>query len=64
MFESVAASTDFAALGDASLTAHYDPSAVLVLGEYDLTGAATLLAATGVLVVLAVVRFRRADLSG
>ncbi|VTT88293.1 ABC transporter, permease protein, putative [Halorubrum sp. DM2] len=64
MFESVAASTDFAALGDASPTAHYDPSAVLVLGEYDLTGAATLLAATGVLVVLAVVRFRRADLSG
>ncbi|ELZ61450.1 MULTISPECIES: ABC transporter permease [Halorubrum] len=64
MFESVAASTDFAGLGDVSPTAHYDPSAVLVLGEYDATGAATLLAATAVLVALAVVRFRRADLPG
>ncbi|QUO46667.1 MULTISPECIES: ABC transporter permease subunit [Halorubrum] len=64
MFESVVASTDYAEAGDLSPTAHYDPSAVLVLGEYDLTGAAVLLAATTVLVALAVVRFRRADLSG
>ncbi|SFR49918.1 MULTISPECIES: ABC transporter permease [Halorubrum] len=64
MLESVAASTDYAAVGDLSPTAHYDPSAVLVSGEYDSTGAAVLLAATVVLVALAVVRFRRADLSG
>jgi ABC-2 type transport system permease protein len=62
--ESVVASTDYAAVGDLSPTAHYEPSAVLVSGEYDLTGAAALLAAVAVLVALAVVRFRRADLFG
>ena len=64
MFESVAASTEFSALADVSPTAHYDPSAILVLGEYDLTGAAVLLAATAVLVAVGVVRFRRADVAG
>jgi len=63
-FESVVASTDYAAVGDLSPTAHYEPSAVLVSGECDLTGAAVPLAAVAVLVALAVVRFRRADLSG
>ncbi|OYR71592.1 ABC transporter permease subunit [Halorubrum ezzemoulense] len=64
MFDSLVASTDYAAAGNVSPTAHYDPSAVLVLGEYDLTGAAVLLAATAVLLAIAIVRFRRADLSG
>ena len=64
MFESVVASTEFSAAADVSPTAHYDPSAVLVLGEYDLAGAAILTAAAAVLVALAVVRFRFADLSG
>ncbi|MDB2281693.1 ABC transporter permease [Halorubrum sp. C191] len=63
MFDSLVASTDYAAAGNVSPTAHYDPSAVLVLGEYDLTGAAVLLAATAVLLAIAIVRFRRADLS-
>jgi len=64
MFESLVASTEFSAAADLSPTAHYDPSAVLVLGEYDLAGAAILTAAAAVLVALAVVRFRFADLSG
>lgn len=63
MLVSVAGSTDYAEVGDLSPTAHYDPSAVLVLGEYDLTSAAVLLAATTALLVLTVVRFRRADLT-
>ena len=64
MFESLVASTDYRWLGDLSPTAHYDPSGILVLGEYDPTGAAVLLAAAVGLVALAVVRFRLADLTG
>ncbi|WP_123621415.1 ABC transporter permease [Halorubrum sp. CSM-61] len=64
MFESLAASSEYDRAGSISPTAHYDPSAVLVNAEYDLVGAAVLLAATAALVLLAVVRFRRADLAG
>jgi ABC-2 type transport system permease protein len=64
MVESVAGSTTVPAVGNVSPTAHYDPSAVLVAGEYDATGAAVLLAATVTLVAVAVVRFRTADVAG
>jgi len=64
MFESLAAVSEYGRLGSVSPTAHYDPSAVLVTGEYDWTGGVVLLVATVALVVLAVVRFDRADLTG
>jgi ABC-2 type transport system permease protein len=64
MFESLAASSEYDRAGSISPTAHYDPSAILVNAEYDLVGAAVLLAATAALVLLAALRFRRADLDG
>ncbi len=63
MFESVTAVSEYGWAGAVSPTAHYDPSAVLVAGEYDWTGGALLLAVTGILVVVAVGRFRTADLT-
>ena len=64
MFESLAAGSAYDRLGAISPTAHYDPSAILVNAEYDVAGAAVLLAATGGLVLLAALRFRRIDLAG
>lgn len=64
MMESVAATSEYDWVGRVSPTAHYDPSVVLVLGEYDLAGAGVLLAATIGLVLSAVIRFGRTDLSG
>jgi len=63
MFESLASVSEYDRLGAVSPTAHYDPSAVLVAGEYDWGGGAVLLAVTLALVTVAVVRFGRADLS-
>ena len=63
MFESLASVSEYDWLGAVSPTAHYDPSAVLVAGEYDWAGGAVLLAVTLALVTVAVVRFGRADLS-
>ncbi|MFC4989246.1 ABC transporter permease subunit [Saliphagus infecundisoli] len=48
-------------IGGISPTAYYDPSAILVDGSHDLGGAVVLLGATTALVVLASIRFRRAD---
>jgi len=62
MFDSLAATSEYDWAGSLSPTAHYDPSAVLVNAEYDVGGAAVLLAATVALVVLATLRFQRIDL--
>jgi len=64
MFESLAAGSEYDRAGAVSPTTHYDPSTILVSAEYDLVGAVVLLAATAALVLLAAVRFRRADLAG
>ncbi|MFC7222996.1 ABC transporter permease subunit [Halalkalicoccus sp. GCM10025322] len=62
LIESIAASTDgLEWVGAISPTHYYDPTAILVEGSYDLAGAATLLAATALLVLVARSRFQRAD---
>lgn len=63
MLETLLAETDFDALALLSPTAHYDPTAILARSEYDLVGAAALLGATVLLVAVAVVLFRRRDLT-
>lgn len=62
LFESLTLSTDYDELGAVSPTRYYDPTAVLVRGEYDVGGALVLLAWTVALVALAVVAFRRRDI--
>lgn len=62
LLESFVAGTDVDVLGALSPSRYYDPTAILVAGEYDLAGAAGLLAAAALLVGLAVVQFRRRDL--
>ena len=64
MFESVAATSEYDWVGSIRPTAHYNPSAVLVLGEYDLIGAGALLAGTATLLLVATIRVGRMDLSG
>jgi ABC-2 type transport system permease protein len=65
LVQSVTAVTEgYEWLGQVSPTAYYDPTAILVHNEYDLVGAAVLLAATVVLVAVAAVLFRRKDLDG
>lgn len=59
--ESLTAGTDFAALAHLSPTIYYDPTAVLVDGQYDLVGAGALLGATVVLVAASRLAFRRKD---
>lgn len=59
--ESVVTGTDVAWLGALSPTRYYDPTAVLVSSEWDLAGAAVLLAATALLVAASVRRFERTD---
>ncbi|PSQ18033.1 ABC transporter permease [Halobacteriales archaeon QS_8_69_26] len=54
---------DLEPVGAVSPTRHYDPTAVLVRAEYDLVGAGVLLAGTVALVAVAVVVFRRRDLT-
>ncbi|WP_336344497.1 ABC transporter permease subunit [Halalkalicoccus ordinarius] len=62
LIESIAASTDgLEWIGYVSPTHYYDPTAILVEGSYDLTGAAILLGATVLLVLVARYRFQRAD---
>jgi ABC-2 type transport system permease protein len=53
---------DYEWLGQVSPTAYYDPTAVLVNGTDDLTGAGVLLVATAVLLLLARFLFRRTDI--
>ncbi|WP_122089611.1 ABC transporter permease subunit [Halalkalicoccus subterraneus] len=63
LVESVSASADgLEWIGSVSPTHYYDPTAVLVEGSYDLTGAAVLLVATVLLAFLARFMFSRADI--
>lgn len=62
LVDSVATGTDYEVIGTLSPTRYYDPTAVLVRGEYDLAGAAILLAGALALLAVAVLAFRRRDL--
>lgn len=64
MIDSLASTSAYEWIGSISPTAHFDPSAVLVLTEYDLVGAGVLLAATTVLLGGAIRRFSQMDLTG
>lgn len=61
LVESVASASDYGWLGVVSPTRHFDPADVLVRGEFDLAGAAVLLAGTAALLAVAVLWFRRVD---
>jgi ABC-2 type transport system permease protein len=61
LLESALADTDLEFLGALAPMRYYDPSAVMVDSEYDLAGAAILLAATAVLVGASLWWFRRKD---
>lgn len=63
LFESVLTGTDFEALGAVAPMRYYDPTAVLVRGEYDLAGGAILLAAAVVLLVASQWWFTRKDIN-
>lgn len=62
LLESVLAETDYESVGAIAPMRYYDPTDVLVNGEYDLVGAATLLAAAVVLVLLGQWWFTRRDI--
>jgi ABC-2 type transport system permease protein len=61
LLESALADTDLEWLGALAPMRYYDPSGVMVGGEYDLAAAAILLGATAVLLAVALVWFRRKD---
>ena len=61
MLESFVTDTDFEWIGTLSPTRYYDPTAILVDGTYDLTGAVILLEAAALLVVASVLLFQRRD---
>jgi len=61
LVQSMVTGTDYAWLGSPAPMRYYDPTAVLVQGEYDLAGAAILLVAALVLVVASQQWFRRRD---
>jgi len=61
LLDSVSAGTDYELLGALSPTRYFDPTAVLVSGEYDLAGTAVLLAMTGLLLAISMVVFERRD---
>ncbi|WP_224267769.1 ABC transporter permease subunit [Haloprofundus salinisoli] len=63
LLETVTANTDFEWVGALAPTRYYDPTAILVNGEYGLAGAAVLVGATVVLVAAARAWFRRRDLA-
>ncbi|QCJ46740.1 ABC transporter permease subunit [Haloprofundus sp. MHR1] len=63
LLETVTANTDFQWVGALAPTRYYDPTAILVDGEYGVVGAAVLLGATAVLVAVARAWFRRRDLA-
>lgn len=62
LLDSVATGTDYEAVGAPSPTRYYDPTGVLVRGEYDPAGAVILLAGALALLAGAVLVFRRRDL--
>lgn len=64
LLDSLTAATDYGWVGAASPTRHYDPTAVLVEGQYDWVGAVGMLAATAVLVGFALWWFGRVDVGG
>ncbi|WP_132057738.1 ABC transporter permease subunit [Halorussus amylolyticus] len=61
LLDTVSQSADIGWLGAMSPTRYYDPTGVLVGGEYDLAGAAILLAMTAALVAVSAWWFRRRD---
>ncbi|WP_276300251.1 ABC transporter permease subunit [Halorussus lipolyticus] len=62
LLDTVSESADAGWLGAISPTRYYDPTAILVSGEYDWVGALVLLTATVALVALSAVWFRRKDI--
>lgn len=62
VLDSVSATTEFDWIGAISPTRHFAPTDALVMGEYDLVGAAELLAGATLLVALAAAWFSRVDL--
>jgi ABC-2 type transport system permease protein len=63
LVDSVVTNTDFAALGALSPTRYYDPAAILVQSQWDLTGAGVLLVAALALVLVARALFQRKDIA-
>lgn len=59
--ESVTIDSDYDWLGRVSPTHYFDPTEILVNGEYDVAGALVLIAAAAVLVILSTEWFRRRD---
>ena len=62
LLDTVSESADAGWLGAASPTRYYDPTAILVSSEYDLAGAAILLAGTIALVAVSAWWFRQKDI--
>ncbi|WP_227375567.1 ABC transporter permease subunit [Haladaptatus halobius] len=63
LLDSVSESADVDWLGAISPTRYYDPTAILVSGEYDWMGAAVLLVGTVALVLVSRAIFRRKDIA-
>lgn len=63
LLDSVAGSADMGWLGAISPTHYYDPTAILVSGEYDWVGAAVLLVGTAALVLVSRAIFQRKDIA-
>ena len=64
LVDSLTGPTDYDWVGAVSPTSHYDPTAVLVKGQYDWTSAGVLLVATALLVAFAVWWFGGHDVDG
>jgi ABC-2 type transport system permease protein len=62
LLETLLVGTDYEALGVLAPMNYFDPTAILVEGNYDLAGGVILLAATGVLVLASEWRFTRMDI--
>jgi ABC-2 type transport system permease protein len=63
LVESVVTDTDFSALGGLSPTRYYDPTAVLVNSQWDLSGGVVLLVAALALVLVGRALFQRKDIT-
>jgi len=62
LLETISQSADVGWLGALSPTRYYDPTAILVSGEYDWAGTVVLLAGTAALVAVSAWWFRRTDI--